>query len=218
MLARVSHAGIFVMLTWCFVVAGTQTATAQALCPEADVRAFDAGFLRGPKTITVETDLRALGGTLPGGTWRMPNPGGLAWDGVALEGVSFTRNTEPEFGPDLHTFDVVVDLRGWNSIVTDLEFIVFDGERSLPLGAFTGIALRCEATRGVPDVLDHRPRLRVVLRRRQGPHAAGQENDPHGWLLSPRSSPAAPVSRKPAAQSQSPPSSRRRRRASSSDA
>jgi len=154
MLARVSNVRIFVMLTWCFVVAGAQTATAQALCPEAevrpfreaDVRAFDAGFLRNPKTITVETDLRALGDTLPGSAWRMPNPGGLAWDGVALEGVSFTRNTEPEFGPNFHTFDVVVDLRAWDSIVTDLEFVLVDGERSLRLGAFTGIALRCEAT------------------------------------------------------------------------
>jgi hypothetical protein len=138
------------MLTWCCVVAGTQAATAQALCPEADVRpfgeaevrAFDAGFLRNPKTITVETDLRAFGDTLPGGTWRMPNAGGLAWDGVALEGVSFTRNTELEF----HAFNVVVDVRAWGSVVTDLEFVLVDGERSLALGVFTGIALRCEAT------------------------------------------------------------------------
>jgi hypothetical protein len=154
MLARISHVTTLVMLTWCFVVAGTQTATAQALCPEAGVRAFgeadvqalDVGFLRDPKTITVETELRTFGVTLPGGTWRMPNPGGLAWDGLALEGVSFTRNMEPEFEPDFHTFDVVVDLRAWGSTVTDLEFVVVDGERSLRLGAFTGIALRCEAT------------------------------------------------------------------------
>ena len=146
MLARVSHATIFVMLSLCFVVAGTRTATAQALCPKADVLAFDAGFLRGAKAITVETDLRAFGGTLPGGTWRMPSPGGPAWDGLALEGVSFTRNTEREVGPDFHTFDVVVDLRAWDSIVTDLEFVVVDGERSLRLGALTDIAVRCEAT------------------------------------------------------------------------
>ena len=154
MLARVSNVKIFVMLTGCFVVAGNQSAMAQALCPEAevrplreaDVRAFDTGFLRNPKTITVETDLRALGDTLPGGAWRMPNPGGLAWDGVALEGVSFTRNTEPEFGPNSHTFNVVVDLRAWGSVVTDLEFVLVDGEHSLPLGVFTGIAVRCEAT------------------------------------------------------------------------
>jgi hypothetical protein len=155
MLARVSHVIMFVMLTGCFLLAGSRTATAQALCPatdvrpfrEADVPAFDVGFLRDPKTITVETDLRAFGGTLPGGTWRMLIPGGLAWDGVALEGVSFTRNTEPEPGPDFHTFDAVVDLRAWGSMVTDLEFVVVDGERSLRLGAFTGIALHCEATR-----------------------------------------------------------------------
>ena len=154
MLARVSHLKLPVMLTWCFVVAGAQAATAQALCPKADVRpfredevqAFNAGFLRDPKTITVETDLRALGGTLPGDTWSMPNPGGLAWDGLALEGVSFTRNTEPEFGPNFHTFEVVVDLRAWGSIVTDRELVVVDGERSLRLGAFTGIVLHCAAT------------------------------------------------------------------------
>jgi len=155
MLARVSHVTIFVMVAWCTVVAGTQTATAQALCPEVDVRpfsgadvwAFDPGFLREPKTTTVETDLRTLGSTLPGATWRMQDPGGLAWDGVALEGVSFTRKKEPEFGPNFHTFDVMVDLRAWGGIVTDLELVAVDGERSLRLGAFTGITLRCEAMR-----------------------------------------------------------------------
>lgn len=150
MRARVSHVIAFVMLTWCFVVAGTQTATAQALCPQADVRPFSeeirpfvTGSVRDSKTTTVETDLRTLGGTLPGGTWRMANPGGPAWDGLALEGVSFTRKTEPELG---HTFDVVVDLRAWDSIATDIELIVVDGERSLRLGALTGIVLHCAAT------------------------------------------------------------------------
>jgi hypothetical protein len=143
------------MLVWCFVVAGTQSATAQALCPEADVRPFsetdvrpfDTAFRREPTTITVEADLRTLGGTLPGGAWRMPNPGGIARDGLALEGVSFTRNTAPEFGTSFHSFDVVVDLRAVDSLVTDLEFVVVDGERSVRLGGFTGLALRCEATR-----------------------------------------------------------------------
>jgi hypothetical protein len=153
-LARVLHGTVFVILTWWIVLAGAQAAMAQALCHEADVRpfretdvlAFDAGFLRAPRTITVEADLRGLGDTLPGGTWRMPYPGGLAWDGLALEGVSFTRNTEPKSGADVHTFDVVVDLRAWDSIVTDLEFVLVDGERSLRLGALPNIALRCEAT------------------------------------------------------------------------
>lgn len=149
MLARVSHVTMFVMLTWCLVVAGTRTATAQVLCPkaaEADVLGFDPGFLRAPDTITVEADFRAFGGTLPGETWRMPNSGGLASGGLALEGVSFTRNTEPQFGSIFHAFDVVVDLRAWDNVVTDLEFVVVDGERSLRLGVFTGIAIRCEAT------------------------------------------------------------------------
>jgi hypothetical protein len=148
MLARVSNLEVLVTLTWCFVMAGTQTATAQALCPEAaaEVRGFNAGSLRDAKVITVQTDLGAFSGTLPGGTWRMPNSAGLAWDGIALEGVSFTGNTAGELDPGFHTFRVVVDLRGGGSMVTDLEFVAVDGQRSLPLGTFTGIAVHCEAT------------------------------------------------------------------------
>jgi hypothetical protein len=154
MLARVSHVTLFVVLPWCLALSATRTATAQALCPEVDVRPFreadvpglDERFQRAPDTITVDADLRALGGTLPGGTWRIPNSGGLAGDGLALEGVSFTRNTEPEFGSIFHTFDVVVDLRAWGNIVTDLELVVVDGDRRLRLGAFTDVAVHCEAT------------------------------------------------------------------------
>ncbi len=150
MLARVSNVAVFVMVTGCFLAAGTQIASAQALCPEVEVRPFSetdvpvfaTGFPRDPQTITVETDLRAFG---PEGTWRMPNPGGPAPDGLALEGVSFTRN--PEAGTSLHTLDVVVDLRAWGSLVTDLELVVVDGERSLRLGAFKDVTLRCQATR-----------------------------------------------------------------------
>lgn len=145
MRARVSHGTMFVTLAWCVIVAGTRTAAAQALCPKADVLGLDAGLLRAPETITVEADLRALGGTPPGGTWRMPSSGGLASDGLALEGVSFTRNKEPLPGSTIHTYEVVVDLRAWESIVTDLEFVLVDGERRLRLGAFTGIVLHCEA-------------------------------------------------------------------------
>ena len=138
------------MLACGLLMAGTQSATAQALCPVAvavaDVRTFDAGFLRDPKAITIQADLGAFNGSLPGGTWRTPNPGGIAWDGIALEGVSFTRDTEMESGPNLHTFNVEVALRAWGSVVTDLEFIAVDGERSLSLGALTGIAVHCEAT------------------------------------------------------------------------
>ena len=143
--ARVSQVTMFVTLVWCLVVAGTRTATAQALCPEAYVQTFDAGFLRAPKSITVEADLGGFGDTLPGGTWRMPASGGIASDGVALEGVSLTQSTKPEFGSNVHTFDVVVDLRASDNVVTDLEFVVVDGERSLRLGAFTDIIIRCQA-------------------------------------------------------------------------
>lgn len=145
MLARVSNRGIFAMLAFCFAMAGTRTATAQALCAVADVHAFDAGFLRDSKTIMVQTDLGAFRGTLPGGTWRM-NPGGPAWDGIALEGVSFTQNPEAETGANFHTFHVEVALRAWGSVVTDLEFIAIDGERSLSLGTLPAITVHCEAT------------------------------------------------------------------------
>jgi hypothetical protein len=152
MLARVSHVAVFVMVTGCFLAAGAQIASAQALCPEVEIRpfsetdvpAFATGFPRDPQTITVETDLSAFS---PEGTWRMPNPGRPAPDGLALEGVSFTRNTEPELGANLRTIDVVVDLRAWGSLVTDLELVVVDGERSLRLGAFKDVTLRCQATR-----------------------------------------------------------------------
>jgi hypothetical protein len=136
---------MFVMVTWCLVTAGTRTAKAQALCPQADVRGFAVEFPRAPYTTTVEADLRAFGDTLPGGTWRMPVSGGIASDGLALEGVSLTRSTEPGFGSNVHTFDVVVDLRASDNVVTDLEFVVVDGERSLRLGAFTDITIRCQA-------------------------------------------------------------------------
>jgi hypothetical protein len=152
MLARVSRGTTFVFLTWCLVVAGTRTATAQLLCPKVDVdRPFreaslvlDAGFPRAPETITVDADLRAFGSTLPGGTWRMPSSGGLASDGLALEGVSF-RNTKSELGSMSHAFEVVVDLRAWDSRVTDLELVVVDGERRLRVGAIPGIVIHCEA-------------------------------------------------------------------------
>ena len=143
--ARVSRVTTFVILAGCLVVAGTRTATAQALCPEANVQAFDAGFLRAAKPITVEADLRGLGDMLPGGTWRMPASGGIASDGLALEDVSFTRNTKPEFGSNLHGFDVTVDLRASENLLIDLEFVVVDGERSLRLGTFKDVAIRCQA-------------------------------------------------------------------------
>ena len=154
MLARVSQVTMFVMVTWCLVLVGTRSATAQALCPAADAQpfretgipGFDAGFPRGPEIVTVEADLGAFGDTVLGGTWRMPNAGGFANDGLALEGVSFTQDMEPGSGSILHTYDVVVDLRALGNIVTDLEFVVVDGERRLRLGAFTDIDIRCEAT------------------------------------------------------------------------
>jgi hypothetical protein len=143
---------MFVIVTCCLVVAGTETATAQALCPwsdgrafNADARTFEVEVPRAKDTRTVEADLAALRGTLPGGTWRMPSSGGIASDGLALEGVSLTRNTEAGSGSNVHTFDIVVDLRASARILVDLELVVVDGERRLPLGAFTDIAVRCEA-------------------------------------------------------------------------
>jgi hypothetical protein len=121
----------------CLVAAGTRTATAQALCPQANVKDSEVEIPVAPYTMTLEADVRALGDTLPGGTWRMPVSGGIAPDGLALEGVSFTRND--------HTFDVVVDLRASDNLVADLEFVVVDGQRTLRLGAFTEITIGCQA-------------------------------------------------------------------------
>lgn len=135
--ARVAHVTMFVMVTSCLVVAGTRTATAQALCPQANVRNADVEIPLAPYAMTLEADLRALGDTPPGGTWRMPVSGGIASDGLALEGVSFTRND--------HTVDVVVDLRASDNLAVDLDFVVVDGERSLRLGAITEINIGCQA-------------------------------------------------------------------------
>jgi hypothetical protein len=138
---------MFVMVTWCLVAAGTETATAQALCSEAADRGFEVQFPAAPHTMTVEADLAAFGGTLPGGTWRAPVPGGIASDGLALDAVSFTRNAKPKFGSSSHTFDVAVDLRASDSMLVELELVVIDGDRTLRLGVFTDIAVRCEAKR-----------------------------------------------------------------------
>lgn len=145
MLERVSHATLSVMVVWCFLVTGTPTARAQALCPDFGAPSFEVGLLRAPDSITVEVELRAFGATPPGGTWRTPISGGVASDGIALEGVSFTRSNEPRFGSTAQTYDVVVDLRAWGSLVTQLEIVVVDGDRLLRLGAFTDVALHCEA-------------------------------------------------------------------------
>jgi len=131
MLARV------VMVTFSLVVAGNRTATAQALCPEAVAPGFQLQLPHAPSIVTVEADLAAVGGTLPGSTWRMPLSGGIAADGLMLEGVTFTRKA--------HAFDVVVELRASDRILVGLEFVLVDGERTLRLGAFTDIAVRCEA-------------------------------------------------------------------------
>lgn len=145
MLARFAHVTMFVMVTCCLVAAGTRTATAQALCPPTDAGDFEVGVPRAPHAMTVEADLRAFGATLPGGTWRMQVSGGIAYDGLALEGVSLTRRLEPGFGSTVHTFDVAVELRASDRILVDVELVVVDGERSLPLGALTEIPVRCEA-------------------------------------------------------------------------
>jgi len=150
--ACVSRSTILVMLTWCLVLFASRTATAQLLCPEADARPLDeAGvlridseILRAPKTITVEADVRALGDSLPGGTWRMPSSSGFDCDGLALEGVAFTRHTTPALESSVHMFDVVIDLRArprGDDIAAALELVVTDGERRLRLGSYEDIRL-----------------------------------------------------------------------------
>jgi hypothetical protein len=147
MLARVAHLAMFLLMTWCLVAAGTPPATAQALCPEPEAQVFGVRLPSAPYVLTVEADLAALGGTRPGDTWRMPVSGGIAPDGLALEAVSFTRNAASKLGSSDHTFDVVVELRASDRILVGLEFVVVDGERSLALGRFKDIPVRCEAKR-----------------------------------------------------------------------
>jgi hypothetical protein len=143
--ARVLQLTMIVTVVCGLVVAGTPTASAQALCPEAYAQTLDAGFLHAPKTTTLKADLGEFGDMLPGGTWRMPLSGGIAFDGLAVEGVSFTRITEPGSGSKVFTFEVVVDLRASDNLSSDFEFVAVDGDRRLRLGGLTDIRVQCQA-------------------------------------------------------------------------
>lgn len=104
---------------------------------------------RTPVTIEVETAGFAETGS--GGTWTMPDRGGLYCDGISLEDVAFTRNPEPGHDAIFRTYDVVVELRASakdSDLSTDLVFELVDGERQLPLGRFREIRVEAgERTR-----------------------------------------------------------------------
>jgi hypothetical protein len=143
--ARVLQLTMFVTVVSGLVVVGAPTASAQALCPEAYAQTLDAGFLHAPRTTTIKGDLGEFGDMLPGGTWRMPLSGGIAFDGLALEGISFTRITESGSGSKFFTFEVVVDLRASDNLSSDLEFVAVDGDRRLRLGSIEGVKVQCRA-------------------------------------------------------------------------
>lgn len=153
--ALVSRSTILVIATWCLVGFATSTATAQALCPEADAGPFRQAVVASldpdPKTLTVEADVRALGDTLPGGSWRMPTSGRFDCDGLSLEGVSLHRHKHPDLESGVHTFDVVIELRARPleaKLAAALDLVVADGDRQLRLGSFQDIRLRAgDATR-----------------------------------------------------------------------
>ena len=92
--------------------------------------------------MTVEAPFENFAGTPSGETWKMPLTGGFYCDGLALEGVSFTRLPEDAPASVFLQFDVVVHLRAWSQAddkITDLEFLAIDGERELRLGTIPGI-------------------------------------------------------------------------------
>jgi hypothetical protein len=99
--------------------------------------------------MTLEAPLAGLAGARPGESWNMPLTGVFYCDGLALVGVTFTRNDEPGAASTIRTFDVVVTLQAWPQIddkSTDLAFVAVDGRRELILGRFDGLRLRAGAT------------------------------------------------------------------------
>ncbi len=75
----------------------------------------------------------------------MPLSGGFYCDGLALDGVSFTRNADAEFPAIFRSFDVQVELRARpqaDDKAADLEFVAIDGERELLLGTIADIHVR----------------------------------------------------------------------------
>ncbi len=145
----------------------------------ASVAAQDFALKLVSTPVTIEADVRELGGILAGGTWRMPSHGGFYCDGLAVDGISFTRNAEPHFDAVVRTFDVVVDLRARpdaQDVMADLEFIVIDGERRLILGKFTGVRVGARDKTSVAETFSmtaydfesfltagHAPTLRVTM-------------------------------------------------------
>jgi hypothetical protein len=95
--------------------------------------------------VTIEADLRGFAAIPPGGTWTLLSSGDFYCDGLALDGIAFTRNAEPDVDAIVRTYDVVIDLHSRpqnEDVLADLELVAIDGDRRLPLGKFTNIPLR----------------------------------------------------------------------------
>jgi len=127
------------------MVQGAFVAIVSSACLAGGSGDDDFGLALFDSPMTVEADLKGVAGTPPGGTWKMKSPGGFYCDGLALDGVAFTRNAEPGVDSVFRSYDVVVDLRARPSIddvTVDLEFVAIEGERQLPLGRFKAVSVR----------------------------------------------------------------------------
>jgi hypothetical protein len=136
-LATISMAGL---------VPASSSAWAQPLRWSGDGR-LRLALIDAP--MTIEASFGDFAFTPPGGTWKMPLTGSFYCDGLALDGVSFTRNDETDLPTVFRSFDVVVALRAWPQIddkTTDLEFVAIDGERRLNLGKIAAIRVRAGET------------------------------------------------------------------------
>jgi hypothetical protein len=140
---RIERAAFVAAVSFVCLVGATSSAPAQELARWSGDRDFRVTLVDAP--MTVEASFGDFAATPPGGTWKMPLSGGFYCDGLALDGVSFTRNANAEPPAIFRSFDVQVELRARpqaDDKVTDLEFIAIDGERELPLGTIADIHVR----------------------------------------------------------------------------
>lgn len=144
---RTARATFFATLSFAGLVLAASSVWAQAAPRWPDGRVFRLALVDAP--MTVEASFDDFAATPPGGTWKMPLTGGFYCDGLALDGVSFTRNENTDLPSVFRSFDVVVHLRAWPQIddkTTDLEFVAIDGGRRLNLGTIAEIRVRVGET------------------------------------------------------------------------
>jgi hypothetical protein len=144
---RTWRAALIATLSMAGLVPASLDAWAQAPLQWSGDRRLRLSLIDAP--MTIEASFGDFAATPPGGTWKMPLTGGFYCDGLALDGVSFTRNEDTDLPAVFRSFDVVVHLRAWPQVddkTTDLEFVAIDGERRLNLGTIAEIRLRAGET------------------------------------------------------------------------